>query len=114
MFKQASKVKENNGEEELVDIICSLLLQNLIPIKNLLNPIEENNAYMKLYDYKIIELIYYKEAKESKGVDNALKEDCASAFFMCMEKLHCLYVIISMLDIGDMDEYTTHKILCNI
>lgn len=83
-------------------------------IKNPLNPIKENGTQIKLNDYKIIELVCYQETKGGKDTNNILEKDLAALLFTCTKKLLSLSIVISILDIGNVGEYATHKTLSNI
>lgn len=83
-------------------------------IKNLFNPIKENGVHIKLNDYKIFELLHHQQAEGDKGTDNTLEEDLVTILFNRTEKLQSLSIIISMLDVENVDEYAIYKILHDI
>lgn len=106
LFKQAPKVAKipdkETIKEELVGLIWGLPLWNSISIQNLLNPIKVKSAHIEVDDHKIVELVCH-QVEGDKGLDNILEEDNVPWLFMGIKKLQSLFVVISMLNVGDVD-----------
>lgn len=58
--------------------------------------------------------IHHLQAKRGEDAYNTLEEDSTTMTFIRTEMLWSLFIVISMLDIGDIGKYIIHKILCDI
>lgn len=78
-----------------------------------LNSIKENDVHIELDNYEMVKH-HHQQVEECEDINNTLEEELATVLITCTKKLQSFFVVISMLNIGDVDEYATYKTLCNI